>query len=60
MSEFLPSTETSCICSCGCFLVSSEQWCPICGETNPVFGNKSMAEREAEYEDREDDWYDQA
>jgi hypothetical protein len=42
----IPSHETSCICSCGCFLISLEQDCPICGAMNPVYGNKSLAERE--------------
>jgi hypothetical protein len=55
MRKYYPSTETSCMCSCGCFLISIEQDCPICGESNPVYGNKSLSEREAEYEDREDD-----
>ncbi len=59
MSKFIPPTETSCICDCGCFLISMEQDCPICGGANPVYGNKSIEEREAEYEEREDDWYDE-
>jgi hypothetical protein len=54
MSKFIPSHETSYICDCGCFLISLEQSCPICGNSNPVYGNKSLTELEAEYEDRED------
>ena len=59
MSKYIPSTETSCICDCGCFLISLESDCPICGNANPVYGNKSIEERENEYADREDDWYDE-
>lgn len=58
MSKFIPTHETSCLCDCGCFLISLEQDCPICGAANPVYGNKSLTELEAEYEDKEDDDYD--
>jgi len=29
--------------------------CPICGSDNPCYGNKSVQEIEAEFEDRDDD-----
>ena len=44
MSKFIPSHETSCLCDCGCFLISLEPSCPICGNSNPVYGNKSLEE----------------
>lgn len=49
------SHETSCLCECGCFLVSIESYCPICGASNPCYGNKSIQEVEAENKDRDDD-----
>jgi len=45
------SHGTSCWCDCGCFLVSSEDYCPICGASNPVYGNRSLAEEESEEQD---------
>lgn len=53
--KYYPPYETSCLCDCGCFLISLEQWCPICGNSNPVYGNKSLTELEAEREDRDED-----
>lgn len=50
----VPSNQTSCWCSCGCFLISIESCCPICGSSNPCYGNESDAEREARYEDFDD------
>lgn len=57
MSNFgrnFPSDRTSCMCSCGCFLIAMEAHCPICGASNPVYGNKSLTEEEAEYDDQYD------
>lgn len=45
-----PSNATSCMCDCGCFLIAMEQQCPICGAGNPVYGNRSDIEQEAEGE----------
>lgn len=50
MSKIIPSTETSCLCDCGCFLIAMESCCPICGAPNPCHGNKSDYESEAEGE----------
>ncbi len=52
--KLVPSDKTSCMCSCGCFLVSVEDYCPICGSSNPCYGNKSREEEEAEFEDRDE------
>jgi hypothetical protein len=54
MSRIVPYHETSCWCDCGCFLISLEQSCPICGNSNPCYGNKSLAELDNEYNDEEE------
>lgn len=51
--------ETSCLCrKCGSFLISLDQFCPTCGRDNPVYGHESIAEIEAKYEDKDDDYDD--